>query len=230
MTTALDLITDALSEIGVIGVGQSVPAEDAALSLRYLNRMVQRWSNTQMMMPVVAQVSVTLNGALSYTIGPSGADVTAARPISVVGAYSEDAGGIRYDCDVLSRQEWNAIGDPQTAGGPPDGVYYERTAGTTGRIYTHPKSTGYTLKLDCLSLITSYTLLTSVTLPPGYESAIVLSLAEDLCGPFGKRADLDLKMRAKGARMVVKRTNAEPLLLKQELAAGEEYYEIERGY
>ncbi len=226
-TTAIDLITDALIEIGVLGAGQTPAAEDAALGLRYLNRLVQKWSNTPLMMPVVTQVSVSLTGAASYTIGPTG-DVVTTRPLSVVDAYAVDSGGLRWGVRVYGRQEWNAVGDPNTSGGPPSIVYYERST-TNGRVYVYPRSTGYTLQLDCLSLIGSFDLATTVGLPDGYESAIVLSLAEELTGPYTRPASMDLKVRAKGARAAIKRTNLDPLMLSQPLAEGEDF-QIERGY
>ena len=37
MSTALDIITDALRELGVTGIGQTVSAEDAQVGLRKLN-------------------------------------------------------------------------------------------------------------------------------------------------------------------------------------------------
>lgn len=225
MSTALDLITDALRELGVVGAGQVAAADDADLGLRYLNRLVQDWSNTKLMMPVVTQVSVNLTGQQSYTIGPSGADVTAARPIKVVNAYSE-LSSQRYHCDVITREQWTALANLSDGGSVPNRVYYQRS--NPGRIWVHPVvSGGPVLKLDCLSLITSFSLSGNVTLPEGYETALVLSLAERLAGSFGRAVSADLKSSARGARAVVKRTNAEPLYLEIDR---EEDFDIQRGY
>jgi hypothetical protein len=46
MATALDLITDALIELGVVAVGETVSAEDSVLGLSALNSMLDGW-NTQ---------------------------------------------------------------------------------------------------------------------------------------------------------------------------------------
>ena len=226
-TTALDLISDALAEIGVLGAGQTAAPEDAAIGLRYLNRLVQRWSNSPLQVPVVTQVDVPLTGAQTYTIGPSGADVTADRPLTVVAARAVDSGDLRHPLDVLARNEWGMIAN-RGDGGAPGFVYYER-AMPNGILHVYPTGSGYTVELDCLSIIERYELATVVSLPDGYESALVLSLAEDLCGPFGKRGEMELRGRAKGARAVVKRTNAEPLMQEQPLRAHTDF-EIERGW
>jgi hypothetical protein len=42
--TLLDIITDALFEIGSVGVGEPVSPEDAAIGLRVANRMLSNWS------------------------------------------------------------------------------------------------------------------------------------------------------------------------------------------
>jgi hypothetical protein len=228
MTTALELVTDAAVEIGVVATGQTLSAGDSALMLRKLNQRLGTWSNARLMTPTLAEVSVTLNGAQSYTIGPSGADVTATRPLKVERASATDAGGIEYPVRVLTREEWDAIAFKNVSGGPPDCVWYD-AQNTTGRVYVYPKSTGYTLKLDCLSRLATFaTLATTCALPDGYENAIVLTLAEDCAGSFSRPITPDLARRARGARAAIKRTNTETLLLEIDPAA--EPYQIERGF
>ena len=65
MTTAIELITDALTEIGVAEAGQSVAPEDAALGLRKLNQLMQRWTNARLTFPTLTIISVPLTGAAS---------------------------------------------------------------------------------------------------------------------------------------------------------------------
>ena len=226
MTTALDLITDALIEIGCADVGQSVPSEDADLGLRYLNRVLQRWSNMRLLIPAVTNVSVTLTGAGSYTIGPTGVVVTT-RPNKVLHARASDAGGTDYPVRIISRAEWDIISVKAVNGGPPEVIWYQAT-NTDGTLNVYPRSTGYTLTLGCQSLLASFAgLATAVTLPEGYESALVLTLADDLTAPFQVRERQDVQRRAAAATRVLKRTNAEPLLMR---VAESTDFEIERGY
>lgn len=228
-TTALDLITDALAEIGCAEVGQAIPSADADLALRYLNRLLQRWSNMRLLLPALTDISVPLTGAGSYTIGPSGADVTASRPISVQSAYARDSANIDTPVRVVSRAEWDIITDKTVNGGPPTECWYQSTpTSAMGTIYVYPRATSsYTLHLVCQTLLTSFALADTVTLPEGYESAIVLTLACDLAAPFQVPLRPDVQQRAAGATRAIKRTNSEPLLLNVRESAE---FDINRGY
>jgi len=228
MTTALDLITDALFEIGAAEIGQALPSEDSTIGLRKLNQLLQRWSNKRFLFPVLTEFSVTLTGAASYTLGPSG-DVVGLRPLKI-NAASCIAGGVEYPVTVRTRAEWDAIAVKDVTGGPVSEVWYE-AANTNGRVYVYPKASGYTLKLDAQALLTSFAdLTTSLDLPEGYESAIVLTLADDLASTYGKRTPDDVLRRGAGARRAIKALNYEPVLATQELAGSSSDYRIERGY
>lgn len=225
MTTALDLITDALFEIGVAETGQTLGPEDAALGLRYLNRLLQRWSNMRLLIPALTDIPVTLDGSGEYTIGPSG-DVTATRPNKVIHAWATDAGGLDYPVQVISQREWIAIA-LKDVDAPPDRVWYEQTS-TNGTIHVYPDQAGYTLTLSCQVILASFaSLSTAFTLPEGYESAIVPSLADDLRAPFSAPIRPDIQRRAAAATRALKRTHIEPLLAH--VAESTEFV-IERGY
>ena len=226
MSTALDIISDALSELGVIGASETPNSDDAGFCLRKLNQVLQRWSNLRLNIPATSQISVTLNGAASYTIGPTG-NVVASRPLKVLSAYAVDSGGIQHDVNVLPVSEWDRIAQKDITGGPPSDVWYEKTS-TNGRIYVYPKSSGYTLKLRCQVLLESLMLNEEVTLPEGYESALTLQLALDIASAFNRQPSPDTRTKAAAAVRVIKRTNAEPLLLKIDESGSD--YKIERGY
>lgn len=228
MTTALELITDALIEIGAHDLGQSVPAEDAALGLRKLNQLMERWSNSPSLFPVLPETSVTMTGAASYTIGPTGGTVST-RIIRIDRATFVDAGGLESPVNVLNRQQWDDIAVKAVTGSPVSDIWYD-AANTDGRVYVYPKAATGTLKLDAPTLLTSFaTTASTITLPVGYESAVVLTLACDLAGSFNRPTPPELKQRAAGAVRVLKRMNAEPLLVSLGIS-GSQDYEIERGY
>jgi hypothetical protein len=48
MSTLLDIATDAFIELGVYGPGETVSPEDAALALRYANRLIANWNNERL--------------------------------------------------------------------------------------------------------------------------------------------------------------------------------------
>lgn len=228
MTTALEIITDALAEIGAHEVGQTVPAADADLCLRHLNRLLELWSNSPAAYPVLPSVSITLNGASSYTVGPSG-DVVATRPLRIDSATATDSAGREYRVNVLSRAEWDAIAVKDIEASPPSDIWYDAQS-TNGRVQVYPKASGYTLSIKGPGLVALFSGLSdALTLPAGYASALVLGLALSVAPSFQVPASADLRMRAAGALRSVKRTNTEPLLLDLGLT-GRDSYAIERGY
>ena len=229
MTTALQLITDALQEIGVVADGETPSADQSAHGLRALNRMLGRWSQRRLMLPSLAEVSVPLDGSASYTIGPTSADVTAARPIRIEMARAVDASGFEYQVAVLNQQRWNSVLDKTTTGGPPDRVYYAAT-NTNGTLYVYPVASGYTLRLDCRSVVASFaTLTTQLALPDGYEDAIIPSLADALASSYGIKTPGDVLRRSTVAIRAIQNANAESLTLRVGLASGENFM-VERGY
>lgn len=213
MTTGLQIITDALSEIGVVGAGNDPEAGDAAFALRKLNQIAQKWANSVLMIPALTEISIETDGSAAYLLGPGG-DTATARPLKIVSAYSR-VNDYDTPVKVLTREQWNGIAFKTQSGGPVAAVWYEALS-TNGRLWTYPQTSGYTLVLTAQCLLTTFTLAGTVTLPDGYESALTLTLAEDCVGAFRAVADKTLRARAAGARAVVKRTNTEPLFLSIE--------------
>ena len=227
MTTALDIITDALQELGVVGAGDAVEPEDAALGLRRLNQVLQTWANSRLTLPALVEISVTLTTAQTYTIGPSGGTV-AARPVRVNSAKARDSAGTEHPVGVINAAQWDEIAVKDVSGGPPLYVWYQAT-NTNGTANVYPKASGYTLLLDCQTLLTSFaSTATTFSLPDGYEAALYLTLADSLASSYGKQLTQDTRRRMAGAVSAIKRTNTEPLLLC--IDGGGEDYQIERGF
>lgn len=227
MSTALDIITDALTELGVVGAGDTVEPEDAALGLRRLNQVLQTWANSRLTIPALTEISVTLTTAQTYLIGPGGATATT-RPVKVNTAKSRDSNGTEHPVYVINAAQWDDLAVKDVTGGPPLYVWYEATS-TNGTAHVYPKAPGYTLVLDCQALLTSFaSTSTSFTLPDGYEMALYLTLADALAVSYGKQLPPDTRRRMAGAVSAIKRTNTEPLLLRV-TDEGQEY-QIERGF
>lgn len=226
MTTAATLISDALIELGVIGANESPTPEDAAFGLRKLNQLMQRLSTSRQAFPVLTEISVTLTGAQSYTIGPSGTSSTA-RPVSINSATAADANGVEYAVSVITRAEWDSIAVKDVTGGPPEYVWYQ-AENTNGLVHVYPKANGYTLKLDCQVLLATFATVSGVLyLPEGYETWLTLSLADDMAQAYGRDVSADTRRRLAAAAAGVKRVNAEPLYLSVE---DRSEFNIERGY
>ncbi|MES1989055.1 MAG: hypothetical protein V4440_13695 [Pseudomonadota bacterium] len=84
--TARDFITLAFKEAGVLGVGQTLLAEDINDGLTYLRRMMSQWQKRRWLVPYLYDIAMPGNGLKSNKIGP-GQYWNAPRPDKIQSAY-----------------------------------------------------------------------------------------------------------------------------------------------
>jgi len=73
MTAPIDIISSALKDIGALAAGETPTPEAAQDAFIMLNRMIDQWSNEQMMIFYKTEIIFTLTpGQTQYTIGPGG--------------------------------------------------------------------------------------------------------------------------------------------------------------
>jgi hypothetical protein len=92
MTTANEIITDALVLAGVTGQGRTPSAADLALGLRFLNRMLDQWSTNRWTVYALQDQAIVCNGSMSYKVGPNGDFNVAVRPDRIESAYIRQYG------------------------------------------------------------------------------------------------------------------------------------------
>lgn len=199
--TILALITDALSELGVLGAGQTASGALADLGLRTLNRRLDNWNSKRQAVyaSVLAEYTLTPN-LQPHTIGSSSATFTVTqRPVSIEAANIL-IDTIRYPLALRNARWWMGLSDPELTAERPTDLYYE-PAWPNGQLYLWPEPTSArTLELLSRVLLVAVTLNGTFTMPQGYELAVMLTLAEDLRGPLGRPVDGDLSERARLAR------------------------------
>jgi hypothetical protein len=229
MTTALQIINEALEEIGVKEIGQPLPAEEADRGLRILNRVLGTWAQMGLLAPSVTAVQVPMTGAQSYTIGPTG-DVVAGRPVKVVSVTASDTGGVDYTVQLLGKTEWDLIPLKAVDGGPPMYAWYDATV-PDGRLYVYPQAgSEYTLHVDCQALLASFpTISTDVAMADGYLNALSLAVAIAAAPGYSVPVSADLQRSATAAVRALRRASYQPVNSSHELAAQTEFL-IERGY
>ena len=73
MTAPIDIISSALKDIGALAAGETPTPEAAQDAFIMMNRMIDQWSNEQMMVFYKTEIIFTLtSGQTQYTIGPGG--------------------------------------------------------------------------------------------------------------------------------------------------------------
>lgn len=211
MATFTDLLQDALSEIGVYSPGQTLTDADLQAGFRVGNRMVDQWSNERLMLYEIQERSFTLTpGTNQYTIG-TGGTINTTRPLAITQAYIRDTGNNRYLMNILPRDKWNQIGNVSSniTSQIPTSLFYDPQY-PLGVINVFPTPlVAYPLFYDNALQLTQFaSVTTSITLPPGYEAAIVHNLAVQL-GPYFRDSAVsqDVKDLAAEAKATIKRTN-----------------------
>lgn len=208
MSTALELITDAMKLIEQIGPGE-VPTDDEAQDgLRVLNRMLDAMSLERLMIYQVLQENFTLSaGTASYTIG-SGGTWNTTRPAYIESAFLRDSGNNDYELDVLrNREAYDAI-SPKSTQSRPDRIFYD-TQNPLGKVYVHyVPDTTYTIYLNSWKQLQQFSALTTAfAMPPGYESMLVNNLAIELAPFYGAKVPESVIVRAMTTKGNIKRLN-----------------------
>lgn len=237
MSTAGDMIRDALGLTRVYAPGDVVTGADMALGLRVLNRMMDSWSNEALAcFARMEQSSPLVVQKATYTIGPGG-DFDMARPLKLLSgdgaAYLQDALGNNFPITVVEQDQWNLIGNRTTTSDIPDTLFYDAQfpLGTIN-IFPTPTNT-YTLFWDSTLQLEEFAdQTTPVTLPPGYEAAIVHNLAIWL-KPYFKAADIakEVVELARTTLAAIKRTNIREVVAGYDteiVAKGSSTYNIYR--
>ncbi len=86
MTTARDIVIDAITESGAKGIGQvPLPEETNDIFVR-MQRMVNTWNQKRWLVPSLQDVSFIADSSKSYTIGIGG-DINIQRPNQIKAAY-----------------------------------------------------------------------------------------------------------------------------------------------
>lgn len=169
------------------GTGNSVDQNDELLLA--INRLFNAWNiDGHKIFTTKIEQFPTVDGQLSYTIGPS-ANFNTARPIHITAAncVNPTDPAIYTQLDILEAEDWAKLSIRVMPAAPIYAIYYDHglgdfaspTAGM-GRIYVlgQPPD-GYFLELfTWKGMIDNFTAATNeVLLPPGYLQAVVDALS-----------------------------------------------------
>lgn len=206
--TATDLITRALSILGVVGAGQTPAAEDMATGLDGLNTMLDSWQAEKRMVYAIqnAQAIFSPNQA-SCTVGV-GQQLNITRPNNLPTGIFFTANGYDYQCPPQDYADYDALFFKTMPAIYPQLSYYDAQS-PVANIYLWPVPvSGGTLTVPLDIQLTRFAdLVTAYTLPDGYKRAFIFSLAEELASDFDRNmSDKELYI-ARKARGIIKLVN-----------------------
>lgn len=221
MTTVLDLVTESLVTVKALAVGETAPASMSNTGLTRFNEVLEAlsiqnlavYSNLQTSFPLVP-------GTASYTIGPTGA-VVAQRPPFLETAFVRYQ-GTDFPVDVHTDDEYALLGLKSQPGIPRWLIYDPAYPNGVITLWPVPDQAATLTIYQNTAFTAAATLLSTVSLPPGYRRMIRLMLAWELLtdypgmsGPEMEKLEADTRT----AIALVKRNNKKPELLRSEVSA-----------
>jgi len=210
MATANRIIRQALGKLGLVSPGESVKPGDAADCLIALNTMLDQWRVESLFAVSTATVTAALPAnTSSMTIGPTGDIVVASRPIRLEPGCFFTSGNLDYPIETgLTEAEYNSILLKEAGGLGPDVAFYD-PAWPNGTISFFPQaSSAVTLSLIVLTQLSAFPdLTTEISLAPGYEAALVFSLAEYVAADFEREPPRTVTRNAALFRNSIRRVN-----------------------
>lgn len=222
MTTATEIISEALGHLGVLSAGDTLNADDADTCLTALNTLVDAWNLPSLTQYTTTDGTATLaGGATSLTIGPS-QNINVTRPGRIeLGSYVR-ADGIDSPMESVSEEEYNSIRIKGLTGYVPRVFFYDPGA-STGTIYYFPSpSTSVVVHHPIASQFAAFAdLTTSYTFPPGYKRMMVFNLAVEVASIFDQQPSPYVMSQAAVSMRLVKRANLQvPQLEVEERSQG----------
>lgn len=215
MTTASDLINDALTMVGQLAEGEQPSPETAQNSLRRLNSMVASFNNETLIIYEQQEEVFTFPANVTYRTIGVGANFDTTWPIQILpSTFSRSATvapGVDFSLEVINQAQYNSIPvkDSTVTGPYPQVLYYDR-AYPVGKLYIWPVLTNSVeLHLCSQKQLASFAnLTTALTLPPGYEEMLTYNLACRLASAIGEEPPPSVKQFAMESKRNLKRANA----------------------
>lgn len=180
--TGQDYVVAALRELGVLNAVDPPSPEDAAMMLGLMNRIFDDWNADEKGVYAWDFAPFTLTPNLSpHTIGPTGTFVVDSRPSIIYGAslvLNNVTPNVNTRIGVRSRQWYLNLGVPDLATTIPTDLYYD-PQWPNGDLFFWPVPTvAYGVQLLVPVLLSEVELITAISMPPGYRSALELTMAE----------------------------------------------------
>lgn len=238
MTTAANIINEALMLIGQLAEGEEPSAAGSQSALRRFKSMIETFNNDSLQIYEIQDEVFSLPAnQQTRTIG-SGGDFDTAWPIKILDSTFVRAAAVAPNVDfpvvVINNDQYSAITVKSITGPYPQYIYYDR-AYPLGTLYFWPLATSTVdLHLSTWKPLTDLAgLTTPIVLPPGYEEMLTYNLAVRLAPSYGVEPLPGVLKVAAKTRTSLKRSNAqnEIMTIMPGLSAGAgwDYFSIYKG-
>lgn len=192
-----------------LAIGGSLSDVNAAIPA---NATILAFGAGTVTMSANASATVAVAEVITYTIP---GNFAIARPLRITNAFTRITAsgsvGLDYGIEIISRDQYTALGYKGIAGPWPKKLYYDPTF-PLGNLYFYPNpSNAGVLHLWTDTIITDFATITQpINLPQGYARALKKNLALELATEYGKSASALLVKQAKDSLEMIKSVNAQP--------------------
>jgi hypothetical protein len=216
-TTALDILTLAFKDAGILGVGQSMLPEDYNDALTRMNMMIAQWRVKRWLVWHLVDKSVLSTGAQSYTVGPGGDIDVSWRPDKIESAYfrvnpgSTGTQSVDYPLQILFSMEDYARITLKKLESFSQCIFYD-SAYPLGRIYPWPipQSSIYEVHILLKDVLSEFADLTSsFDFPPEYLAALHYNMVVRLRAAYRMPEDPGFNGLAADAMQTLRSANAQ---------------------
>jgi len=190
ISTFGDLITLALKNAGIIGVGQTPAAEDMNDAAQLLNLILAEWQRLRYLVYHLVEQSVSCTGAQSYSLGPGGDFSMTSRPSIVNYAFARQVidsnpNQIDYPIQILPSRETYARIAMKSLQSFPQWAWYDADFPLANLLVYPVITSQFSLFIGYPALLQSVdSLTTTINMPPEYAGGLMYNLAVDLAGAY----------------------------------------------
>src|SRR6185312_186162 len=210
-----DLISLALRNAGIIGVGQTAAAEDMNDAGRMLNMMLGQWQRRRYLVYRLKEMSLSATGAQSYSIGPGGDFNVSARPAEINYAFARQVitsnpQQIDYPLQIRPSREDYALIQLKSLASFPQWAWFD-AAYPLGNFFVYPVITSqFEIFIGFSEILQSVESLTDqINVPPEYVEAMVYNLALRLAANYNSPINPVVPGLAKAALETMRTVNAQ---------------------
>lgn len=198
-------LTAALAEIRVARAGDVVDPDSMDLALTIFNEYLDALNAEDRALYTTQFATYVLTPSLQpHTIGvtadaPTWA-IAVARPVEIIRADLIISSTVRQPINIRDNAWWLNVRVPTVSSSIPTDLMYSPDW-PNGAIYFWPvPSLAYSVLLEVNTLLAQVALTDTFTLPPGYQQALRLSVAELMAPAFGQQVSEATKAAAREAR------------------------------
>lgn len=199
------IISSALRKLGVLELGDTPDANTVTNSAQTLNLMIKYWMTSGIKLWTVTEYTLPLVASqTSYTIGPSGTDLIADKPLKLIQAWLRNTSvtpNVDTPMQILSKQEYNILGSKASTGVANSVFFDPGVTSSTVKVYLTPDATTastYQLKMVVQKGIGDILASSDVPdFPNEWMNALVWGLADQLAieysVPVNQRTEIAMR-------------------------------------